>query len=105
MSRETALVLSMDAENLLTWVRDYLHHGFLEEPPKRVVLRVIRNERCMSKQMILELMEFFQFEKDSARSINTRVMQPDGKNHLANPANRKPSDPYNLAYGMSITFI
>jgi len=29
----------------------------------------------------------------------------DGKNHLANPANRKPTDPYNLAYGMSVTFV
>jgi hypothetical protein len=27
----------------------------------------------------------------------------DGKNHLANPANLKPTDPYNLAYGMSVT--
>jgi hypothetical protein len=29
----------------------------------------------------------------------------DGKNHLANPANRKPTDPYNLSYGMSVTFV
>jgi hypothetical protein len=29
----------------------------------------------------------------------------DGKNHLANPANRKPTDPYNLAYGISVTFV
>jgi hypothetical protein len=75
VSREAAIALSVDSKNLLTWARDYLHFGFLEEYPKRVILGVIRNERCMSKQMILELMEFFQFEKDSARPINTRVIQ------------------------------
>ena len=75
VSRETAIALSVDSKNLLTWTRDYLHFGFLEEYPKRVIFGVIRNERCMRKQMILELMEFFQFEKDSARPINTRVIQ------------------------------
>jgi len=65
----------VDSKNLLTWTRDYLHFGFLEEYPKRVIFGVIRNERCMRKQMILELMEFFQFEKDSARPISTQVIQ------------------------------
>jgi hypothetical protein len=79
VSRETASALSVYPKNLSTWARDYLHSGSLEEQPKRIILGVIRNERCMSKQVILELMEFFQFEKDNARSINTRVMQ----RHLA----------------------
>jgi hypothetical protein len=55
----TALSLPLDPKNLLTWVRDYLHSGFLEAPPKPVILNAIRNERCMNKQVILELTEFF----------------------------------------------
>ena len=75
MSREVAELLHMDRINLLNSVREYLIVGALQEPAKRLIANAIRSERCMTKIIILEMMEFLEQQKDLARPINSREVQ------------------------------